>query len=313
MAEVVVVGSFSLDLTARAQRMPLPGETVLGTAFQMVPGGKGNNQAVAAARAGATTGVVGCLGRDPFGEQVRAFVLAEGIEVSHLSVLAEGETGVAHITVDGAGQNAIVVVPRANWQLDRQRVEAAGGLIRRARVLLAQLEVPLEAVQTAIQVARRAGVLTLLNPAPARPLPDDLLAEVDICLPNEHEAGQLTGRLVDSPSSALTAAQALVARGCKAVVVTLGAAGAVYQDATRRLFVPSLPVPVVDTVAAGDAFCGTLAACLARGEELAGALIRASAAGGLAVSRMGATSSLPTRAEVDLALAAQPHLRVEPM
>jgi ribokinase len=307
----VVVGSFSLDLTARVSRMPLVGETLLGTGFQMVPGGKGNNQAVAAARAGVPTACVGCLGQDDFGERVLEFARSQGLDVSHLSTQAGAATGVAQITVDDSGQNAIVVVPGANWTLTPALVRAAAPLIRGAGVLLTQLEVPLEAVQEAIQLARGAGVRTVLNPAPARPLPDALLAQVELCAPNEHEAGQLTGISVESPASALRAAEVLMGRGCRSVVVTLGARGAVYLDGARRLLVPPLPVTAVDSVAAGDAFCGTLAASLARGEDVEAALLKASAAGGLATTRAGATSSLPTEAEVERLLGVHPQVAVE--
>ncbi len=291
--------------------MPRVGETLLGTSFQMVPGGKGNNQAVAAARAGVPAACVGCLGQDDFGARVLEFATSQGLDVSHLSSHAGAATGVAQITVDDLGQNAIVVVPGANWELTPALVRAAAPLIRDARVLLTQLEVPLDAVQEAVQLARGAGVRTVLNPAPARPLPDTLLAQVDVCAPNEHEAGQLTGVSVESPSSALRAAEVLVGRGCRSVVVTLGARGAVYLDSSRRLMIPPLPVRVVDTVAAGDAFCGTLAASLARGEDVEAALLRASAAGALATTRIGATSSLPTEAEVDSLLSANPRAAVE--
>ncbi len=291
--------------------MPLVGETLLGTDFQMVPGGKGNNQAVAAARAGVPTACVGCLGQDDFGERVRGFAASEGLDVSHLGTVPGAVTGVAQITVDASGQNAIVVVPGANWALTPELVRAAAPLIRDAGVLLTQLEVPLEAVQEAIQLASGAGVCTVLNPAPARPLPDALLRQVDVCVPNEHEAGQLAGMSVDSPASALRAAGVLIGRGCRSVVVTLGARGAVYMDVARRLLVPPLPVKAVDSVAAGDAFCGTLAAALARGGDIESALLKASAAGGLATTRAGATSSLPTDAEVERLLGDHPQLAVE--
>jgi ribokinase len=242
---------------------------------------------------------------------VREFAVSEGLDVANLGSAAGVGTGVAQITVDASGQNSIVVVPGANWELTPEMVRAAAARIRGARVLLAQLEVPLEAVQVAVQLASASGARVLLNPAPARPVPDTLLAQTDILVPNEREAGQLTGEVVESPASALRAAGALMARGCRAVVVTLGSQGAVYLDRDRGLRVPPLPVEAVDSVAAGDAFCGTLAAALARGEQVGSALLMASVAGGLAASRAGATSSLPTAAEVRDALAAHPQLVVE--
>ncbi len=306
MSAVVVVGSFSMDLTAEAPRMPRLGETVLGTGFLMVPGGKGNNQAVASVRAGAETAVVGCIGSDLFGQMVEAACRAAGLDTTWLERVAGAETGVAQIAVNANGENSIIVVPRANLALDPGRVEAAHPVTERARVILTQLEVPLDAVRAALRAGRAAGALNLLNPAPATDLSQDLLSLVDICLPNEHEATQLTGVTVEGIASAVGAADALVARGCGAAVITLGALGAVYSDGRRRLRVPPLPVRAVDTVAAGDAFCGVLAAELAGGQELDRALQVAAAAGALATTKRGATTSLPLRHELDAVLETSP-------
>jgi ribokinase len=311
MAEVVVVGSLSMDLTAVTARLPAPGETVIGSCFTMVPGGKGNNQAVTCARQGVATAMVGRVGSDSFGAAIRAQLVAEGVDVSHLTTDPICATGIAHITVDSAGQNFIIVVPQSNHALTARHVTEAAGLIDHAAVLLVQLEVRLEVVRAALDLARRAGTTTMLNPAPALAVDDELLAKVDLCLPNEVEAAALTGVAVDDVAGAVRAGRALVSRGCGAVVVTLGSKGSVYVDTGRVLAVPSLPVPVVDTVAAGDAFCGVLASALARGRDLEASLVRASAAGALAVGVAGATPSLPTAGSVEEILGRFPPVKVE--
>jgi ribokinase len=299
MADVVVVGSLSMDLTASTARLPSAGETVIGSSFTMVPGGKGNNQAVTCARQGVATAMVGRVGSDAFGDAIRAQLVAEGVDISHLTADLSGATGIAHITVDSTGQNFIIVVPRSNRALTVQHVREAAGLIDGAAVLLVQLEVRLEVVRAALEAARRAGTTTMLNPAPALELDDDLLSNVDICLPNEVEAAALTDMRVDGVDGAIEAARALLSRGCGAVIVTLGAKGAVYLDNERALEVPALSVPVVDTVAAGDAFCGAFASALARGSDVETGLVRATAAGALAVGVAGATPSLPRAEAVD--------------
>ena len=243
------------------------------------------------------------VGPDAFGDAIRAQLVAEGVDVSYLTTDLGGATGIADITVDSNGQNFIIVVPRSNHALSAKDVRVAAGLIETASVLLVQLEVRLEVVHAALETARRAGTTTMLNPAPALELDEEILSKVDICLPNEVEAATLSHVRVDDLESAIRAARALVARGCGAVVVTLGAKGAVYVDNERVLEVPALSVPVVDTVAAGDAFCGAFASARARGWDLESALGRASAAGALAVGVRGATPSLPRAQAVDEVLA----------
>jgi ribokinase len=311
MADVVVVGSLSMDLTAATARLPAPGETVIGSSFTMVPGGKGNNQAVTCARQGVATAMVGRVGSDNFGAAIRAQLVAEGVDVSHLTTDPSRATGIAHITVDSTGQNFIIVVPEANHALTPLHVSQAAELIGQAAVLLVQLEVRLDVVQAALELARRDGTTTMLNPAPALAVDDELLAKVDLCLPNEVEAAALTGIAVDDVEGAVRAGRALVSRGCGAVVVTLGGRGSVYVDPERVLAVPCFPVPVVDTVAAGDAFCGVLASALARGRDLEASLVRASAAGALAVGVAGATPSLPTAGALDEILNRFPQVKVE--
>lgn len=288
-----------MDLTAQAARLPLPGETVVGRSFTMIPGGKGNNQAVTCARQQVPTSMIGLLGDDFFGEVIRAQLVAEGVDVSHLGLDPSHPTGIAHIRLDPAGQNSIIVVPGANSALSVGDVTRAAALIEAASVLLVQLEIPLESVEAALGIARRAGTITMLNPAPAAELTDELLSKVDICVPNELEAAMLTQLEVDDPLSAARAAAQLRGRGCGAVVVTLGSKGAVYVDRERTLELAALDVPVVDTVAAGDAFCGALASALANAVPIDAALARATATSALAVGVAGATSSLPRAEPVD--------------
>jgi ribokinase len=243
--------------------------------------------------------MIGLLGDDFFGEVIRAQLVAEGVDVSHLGLDPSHPTGIAHIRLDPAGQNSIIVVPGANSALSVGDVTRAAALIEAASVLLVQLEIPLESVEAALGIARRAGTITMLNPAPAAELTDELLSKVDICVPNELEAAMLTQLEVDDPLSAARAAAQLRGRGCGAVVVTLGSKGAVYVDRERTLELAALDVPVVDTVAAGDAFCGALASALANAVPIDAALARATATSALAVGVAGATSSLPRAEPVD--------------
>lgn len=216
-----------------------------------------------------------------------------------MTVDPEVATGIAHITVDSTGPNFIIIVPQSNHSMTTAHLEQSALLIEDAAVLLVQLEIRLEVVKAALAIAKRAGTTTILNPAPALDLDDELLVKVDICIPNEVEAAALTGLKVDDVAGAVTAARELLRRGCKAIVVTLGAKGAVYVDQERVLEVPALPVPVVDTVAAGDAFCGAFASALANGEDLEAGLVKATGAGALAVGVSGATPSLPLAQAVE--------------
>ncbi|HEX9258386.1 MAG TPA: ribokinase, partial [Acidimicrobiales bacterium] len=261
--EVVVVGSLNLDLIVRASRLPERGETVLGSTSTTAAGGKGLNQAVAAARQGARTVIIGAVGSDAYGDELVAMAGAEGIDVSAVTRHLHAGTGVAHISVEDSGANTIVVVPRANGTVDTGLVGRHADVIARAAVLLVQLEIPLDGVRTAIELARAAGVAVVLNPAPARPLPHDLLALCDVVVPNESEAALLTGHDTTSEAGATASARALVAMGAGAAIVTLGHRGAVVATAEgASQLVRPFPVAARDSTAAGDAFCGTLAAGL---------------------------------------------------
>lgn len=297
---VVVVGSLTMDFTARAVRMPERGETVLGDGFTMVPGGKGANQAVCAARQGATVAMVGCVGDDSTASLITAGLSAEGDRLQSFLTRVAGPSGVAHIVVDHAGDNRIIMVPLANSKLTPDIVARHAWLIGRASVLLVQLEVPVDAVSAALVIAKGAGVTTILNPAPARTLETELLSMCDLVVPNETEAELLSDHDASTYEGALKAARRLQDMGAREVVVTRGAAGSLYLDAAGiDLAVPAFPVTSVDATAAGDAFCGGLAAGLADGLGMRCALQRAAACGALATTVPGALPSLPRREAVD--------------
>lgn len=302
-ASVVVVGSLTMDFTAVAPRMPELGETVLGTAFTMVPGGKGQNQAIAAARQMVPTAMVGLVGEDELGPLVRSAIESEGMvdAVGQVS----GPTGVAHIMVDHNGDNRIIMVPQANARLDAHKVAGQTDLISSATVVLAQLEVPLDAVREAFAIARRAGVTTVLNPAPAAELDGELLTLCDIIIPNETEAAVITGVDTTTPQGCVDAARILRERGARTVIVTRGSSGTLVLDDQGDHHFSPFQVTAIDSTAAGDAFCGTLCAALAEGSDLHAAVHRGSAAGALATTVLGASPCLPTRAAVDALMAEQ--------
>ncbi len=293
---VAVVGSLNLDLVTTTERRPQAGETLTGRSFATFVGGKGLNQAIAAARMGGRTHMAGRVGSDDFGQRLLQTLQHESIDCTFVTEDAAASTGTATIVVDGSGDNSIIIVPGANGHLSSDDVERAADMIRSADVLVLQLEVPLDAVQRAAEIAHAAGVRVLLNPAPARPLPDALLQLLDVLVPNETETELLTGLSVADDGSAATAARSLLGRGVGAVVLTLGARGALLAttDTTER--VPGFHVQVVDTTAAGDAFCAALAVQLATGQALREAVSYANAAGALATTVLGAEPAMP-RAE----------------
>jgi ribokinase len=294
---ICVVGSLNMDLVMRTPHLPAPGETISGGPFATHPGGKGANQAVAAARLGAAVAMVGRVGGDAFGARLRTELAEAGIDTRQVVTLPDVASGVALIAVEASGQNSIIIAPGANGALTPADVEAAGPTITAARVLLLQLETPLPAVQRAAELAHATGTLVLLNPAPAQPLPAELLAQVDYLIPNEQEAALLLGETIATGADAAGAAQRLCAQtGVGGVVITLGAQGALLAQAqTEPQFVPAHPVAVVDTTAAGDAFVGAFAVALAEGRTPAEAMRWGNAAGALAVTTAGAQPSLPTR------------------
>ncbi len=311
MPEVVVVGSLNMDLTTAAPRLPRAGETLLGTRFTMTPGGKGNNQALACARQGASTAMVGRLGDDAFAAQILDLLRTEGVDTGQVSRQHQMGTGIAQIVVGAAGENSIVVVPLANSTLDQGALAAARELLSGAKVVLTQLEIPLPAVSAALAMGRALGLTTMLNPAPALALDQELLRLVDICVPNQVEAATLTAEDTSTVAGAVRAARILCDRGCGAAVVTMGEGGCVWADGGGDYQMAAIPVAAVDTVAAGDAFCGALAAAVSGGRSLRQALERATAAGALATTVRGAAVSLPTRDAVDQMLAQSGAIQVQ--
>lgn len=282
MFDVVVIGSLNLDLVARCSRLPGPGETVLGSDFTQVPGGKGLNQAVAAARSGATVTLVGAVGDDDAGRLLRQVMIDEGIDDRWLHVVGNTPTGRALIAVDDSAENSIVVVPGANtWDDPAAEPPPLG------RVVLAQLEVPLGRVERAFAAARSVGASTVLNPAPVSQLGPALLSNCDYLVPNEHEADLLGGF------------EALLASGVSTIVVTQGAAGVTTLTGETTASHAAFEVQPVDTTGAGDAFCGALSARLATGESFEAAVRFAMAAGALATTKPGAVPSLPHRSDVE--------------
>lgn len=307
---VAVVGSLNMDFVVTVPRLPAPGETVLGRDFQMIPGGKGANQACAAGKLGAgsvLTRMAGRVGYDLFADHLKASLAAAGVDVSAVHATKSQPTGVALIWVEESGQNAIVVASGANHAFHASEVEALRPVFRGAALALFQLETPLKTVEAALAVAREEGARTMLDPAPARPLARELLEQVDLLTPNESEAclllGRAPGRLTFEEAPEVAAA--LLAMGPRAVILKLGELGCYFADSERSLASPGFAVEARDTTAAGDTFNGALAVALAEGMALERALEFANAAAALSVTRLGAQASIPTRAEVNAFLAAR--------
>jgi ribokinase len=297
--KIVVVGSLNMDLVVRMPQIPHPGETLLGGVFKTFPGGKGANQAVAAARLGAHVTMIGCVGGDAFGQEMRDTLTAEGIDTTHVLVHAESATGVALIQVDSKGQNSIAVASGANFQLTSADVEKAMQSIGNFDVLVMPLETPLETIYTAAKIASSCGAKVLFNPAPAQVLNSDLLELVDVLLPNEYEVALMTGLPpLQSAADVRSAAEKLLSLGVKNLMVTMGSQGAMLFDGKMESQIPACPVQAVDSTAAGDCFVGALAVGLCEGKSLLSAAEFASAASAISVTRDGAQPSLPRREEV---------------
>lgn len=311
---IVVVGSLNADLVVQVPRFPAPGETLSGSGYAMYPGGKGANQAYAAARLGGRVAMIGQIGQDAEGEWLKDGLAGAGCDVSGVTRDAGQPSGRAIITIDSTGQNCIVLVPGSNMSFTPGRLEANRGLIERAHLVLLQLEIPMDTVVAAARLAKKAGARVILDPAPAVPLPEELLRLADYVTPNETELGILAAVSVEhgagggasgsgSEDGGLGAvrerARALTARGARKALVKLGAEGAFLTDGNQEHFCPAIRVQVVDTTAAGDTFNGAFAVALAEGKSEAEACRFAGIAAGLSVTRRGAQTSVPSRAEVE--------------
>ena len=303
MKPIVNLGTFVADAAFRAARMPKMGETILGKDFALGPGGKGSNQSVASAMAGGKVHFITRLGDDDFAAMARGIWARAGV-TPEVTVDSESFTGAAMIFLeDATGNNAIIVTPGAASRITPADVEARASLIQSAGIFMTQLEQPIPAAQRGLELARAAGVTTILNPAPAATLPDAMLRLCDYLTPNESEAEALTGLPVTSVDEAKTAAAALLAKGVGAVVITLGAQGALYHDGKTTLHTPVIAAgKVVDTTGAGDAFNGGFAVALAEGMPIETALRFASATAGISVTRPGTAGSMPSRAEIEALL-----------
>ncbi len=299
MNKILVIGSSNTDMVVKTQHFPAPGETVLGGTFYMFPGGKGANQAVAAARAGGEVTFITKTGHDLFGQTAKQGLQAEGVDTNYVFSTSDYASGIALITVDEHGENEIVVAPGANQVLDRVDLDVAEEAFKRSTFLLMQLEISLDTVGYALQKGRQYGLTIILNPAPATTIPLDWYPYLDLITPNETEAELLTGIKVYDLDSAAQACRVLLHRGVKQVIITMGARGAFYCSAHMQYLVPAISVTPIDTTAAGDVFNGALTVGLAEGLDWLEAIHWANVAAAISVTRLGAQASGPTRQEID--------------
>lgn len=303
MSKIVVIGSTNMDLVAQVPHYPAAGETLFGTSFTTIPGGKGANQAVAVARIGSEVSFMTKLGNDAFGQQMRQHFSEEGMDMTHILTDTDSPTGTALITVEEKGENRIIVIPGANARLSEKDLENLSAEMSSCDFVLTQLEIPLLTVIRIAEMASDAGKPLILNPAPARPLPDSLLQKIFLITPNETEAEILTGIRVRDTESARQTAQWFRKKGVKQVIITLGAQGAfVFTDEFQGI-IPAYKVKATDTTAAGDVFNGALTVALSEGKNTADAARFGCAVSALAVMRPGTQSSIPTRTEIDAFLA----------
>jgi ribokinase len=296
---ILVFGSINFDLTTYVPHLPTPGETLRGHSFITVPGGKGANQAVATTRLGVPTRFFGRMGNDAFGRDVRTSVEQYGLDLSDIFVDDKNTTGLAVIAVDDRAENSIVLISGANMAMDESDAQRCILALEQAKVLLLQLEVPLEASLLVARAAKERGVKVIWDPAPALQLPAETYALVDYLTPNESETGLLVGFQPTNPQEAARAASILCERGVQTAIIKMGAQGAYYQSREESGFLPAFIVNAIDSVAAGDAFNGGLAVAVAEGKSLAGSMRWASAAGALATTKPGAMPSMPTRVELE--------------
>ncbi len=296
---ITVIGSLNMDLVTYTGRMPVTGETIMGKSFRQIPGGKGANQAAAIAKLGAKVAMVGCVGRDGMGKTLMTSLQKDGVDVSNVKEVDGVATGIAAITVDAAANNCIIVVPGANHCLSPEDLTAAQAVIAGSEVVVAQLEVPMDTVKAGLKIAKELNKLTILNPAPAVPLPDEFLALVDILVPNDTELELLSGIKVTNEEELQKAAHLLLDKGIKELIVTLGSKGCLHINGSGAKFYPAYKVYAVDTTAAGDSFIGGISTAINEGKTLEEAILFATAVGALTVTKEGAQSSLPYREEVE--------------
>lgn len=296
--KIVVIGSMNTDMVINSERLPLPGETVVGGKFMMNSGGKGANQAVAAARLGSDVYFIAKSGNDLFGRRAIEQFREDNINTDYMCSDSDLPSGVALVLVDENGENSILVAPGANASLSPSDIDAAEGLIADSKIVLMQLETPVETIEHAARMAHRYGNTVILNPAPACPLSDELLSNIDILIPNETEAALLSGIEINSIEDARTAAIEIARRGIRTVIITLGSKGAFIKDGDEFHLVNARKVKVVDTTAAGDTFCGALAVALTEDRGIVEAVEFASRCAAVTVSRPGAQMSIPCRSEI---------------
>lgn len=297
--KIVVIGSCNTDMVISMDHLPLPGETLIGGEFFMNSGGKGANQAVAAARLGGNVSFIAKVGNDPFGKRALEQYRAEGIDVKHILTDPEQPSGVALIMVDAQGENSIAVASGANAHLTTKDLDNAKEILSRADIVLMQLETPITTVEHAANVAKRSGAKVILNPAPAQPLPESLLQNLYILIVNETEAEFISGTQITDMDSVARAADILCDKGVEKVVITLGSRGAFVKERGNYHQIPGLKVKAVDATAAGDTFCGALCVALAEEKNLTEAVTFANRCAAVTVTRMGAQSSLPYRSEIE--------------
>jgi ribokinase len=298
MQRILVIGSSNTDMVVKTNHFPAPGHTVIGGDFFMFPGGKGANQAVAAARLGGQVSLLCCLGKDLFGLAAKEGFAKEGIDCRHVHMLDDRPTGVALITVDAQGQNSIVVAPGANYSLDEAVLQQSLDAISAAVVLLLQLEIPIASVAEAVRIGHQAGKKIILNPAPAQAFPDDLWSRIFLFTPNEFEASVYAGIDVIDEATAIEAAQLIRARGVVNVLITMGSMGALFLGDGAPVMMPACRVDAIDSTAAGDVYNGALAVAIAEGMPWSSCLDFARRAAAISVTRLGAQASAPTRKEV---------------
>ncbi|MCF7353463.1 ribokinase [Vibrio sp. CK2-1] len=308
MNKLIVLGSVNADHVLQVPSFPRPGETLMGRNYQVIPGGKGANQAVAAARLGADIGFIACVGSDSFGQNIIQSFAQDGINTDYVSSIPSTPTGVALIQVSDEGENSICLSPEANNALDQERVSIFKDPIQHCDYLLLQLETPLDGIESAIKLAKsssNADIKVVLNPAPAKALPDSILNKIDIITPNETEAEVLTGIAVTDDNSAQAAANNLHEKGISTVIITLGAKGVWLSENGKGKIIQGFKVKALDTTAAGDTFNGAFVTALLEGVDTVQAIYFAHAAAALSVTRFGAQTSIPTRQETDNFLVSQ--------